>query len=104
MDKKIKDQIEKMIKSNKVFLFMKGTPEKPMCGFSAKSVDVLRNGNIEFESFDVLSDNSIREGVKEYAKWPTIPQLYVKGKFMGGSEILVAMSEKGELGKIMQGK
>ena|SRR3989344_2867987 len=101
MDSKLKNKIEKMIKSEKVFIFMKGTPERPMCGFSARAVEILKNNKIIFKSFDVLSDNEIREGVKEYASWPTVPQIYVKGKFLGGSEILVAMAEKGEVGKLV---
>jgi monothiol glutaredoxin len=101
MEKKLKEQIEKLIKSSKVFLFMKGTPESPMCGFSAKSAEILKEHGINFKSFDVLKDNLIRQGVKEYSKWPTIPQLYVKGKFLGGSEILVEMAEKGELQKLL---
>jgi len=101
MEKKLKEQIEKLIKSSKVFLFMKGTPENPMCGFSMKSAEILKEHGIDFKSFDVLKDNLVREGVKEYAKWPTVPQLYVKGKFLGGSEILVEMAEKGELQKLV---
>ncbi|MBI2043339.1 Grx4 family monothiol glutaredoxin [Candidatus Pacearchaeota archaeon] len=96
-----KKQIENLIKSSKVFLFMKGTPENPMCGFSMKSADTLKDLGIQFESFDVLSDNSIREGVKEYANWPTIPQLFVNGKFIGGADILVELAGKGELGKMV---
>ena len=101
MDKKLKEQIENLIKSSKVFMFMKGTPEEPMCGFSAKAVEVLNNGKIKFETFDVYSDEDIRAGIKEYSKWPTIPQLFINGKFIGGADILVAMAEKGELGKMI---
>ena len=100
MNQKIKNKIEKLIKSEKVFIFMKGTPERPMCGFSARAVEILKENKIIFKSFDVLSDNEIREGVKEYSKWPTIPQIYAKGKFLGGAEILVEMAEKGEIGKM----
>ena len=89
------------IKSEKVFLFMKGTPENPRCGFSARAIEILKGNKIIFKSFDVLSDNEIREGVKEYSDWPTIPQIYANGKFLGGSEILVAMAEKGEVGKLV---
>lgn len=99
MDQKLKDKIEKLIKSSKVFIFMKGTPERPMCGFSARACEILNGNKITFKSFDVLSDNEIREGVKEFSSWPTIPQIFVKGKFIGGSEILVEMAEKGELQK-----
>ena len=97
MDKKLKEQIENMTKSSKVFMFMKGTPEEPMCGFSAKAVEVLNNGKIKFESFDVYSDEDVRAGVKEYSKWPTIPQIFVNGKFIGGADILVELAGKGEL-------
>jgi len=102
MDKKIKEQIDNLIKSSKVFMFMKGTPEEPMCGFSAKAVDVFKNGNVKFETFDVYSDEDIRAGIKEYSKWPTIPQIFIDGKFIGGADILVAMAEKGELGKMVK--
>ena len=103
MDKKIKEQIENLIKSSKVFMFMKGTPEEPMCGFSAKAVEVLNNGKIKFESFDVYSDEDVRAGVKEYSKWPTIPQIFINGKFIGGADILVELAGKGELKKMTGG-
>ena len=96
-----KKQIENLIKKNKVFLFMKGTPEEPMCGFSMKASEVLKELKIPFESFDVFSNNEIREGVKEYANWPTIPQLYINGKFVGGCDILVELAGKGELQKLV---
>ena len=97
----LKKKIEKLIKSSKVFLFMKGTTENPMCGFSMLTTETLKNLNVDFKTFDVLSDNTIREGVKEYANWPTIPQLYVNGKFIGGSEIVTKMAEQGELKKLL---
>jgi len=103
LDKKIKEQIENLIKSSKVFMFMKGTPEEPMCGFSAKAVEVLNNGKIKFESFDVYSDEDVRAGVKEYSKWPTIPQIFINGKFIGGADILVELAGKGELKKMTGG-
>lgn len=103
MDKKLKNKIEKLIKSEKVFIFIKGTPQNPRCGFSARAVEILKGNKIIFKSFDVLSDNEIREGVKEFSSWPTIPQIYAKGKFLGGSEILVEMAEKGEFGKMVGG-
>ena len=92
-----------MTKSSKVFMFMKGTPEEPMCGFSAKAVEVLNNGKIKFESFDVYSDEDVRAGVKEYSKWPTIPQIFINGKFIGGADILVELAGKGELKKMTGG-
>ena len=103
MDKKLKEQIENLIKSSKVFMFMKGTPEEPMCGFSAKAVEVLNNGKIKFETFDVYSDEDVRAGIKEYSKWPTIPQIFVNGKFIGGADILVELAGKGELKKMTGG-
>ena len=90
-----------MTKSSKVFMFMKGTPEEPMCGFSAKAVDVFKNGNVKFETFDVYSDEDVRAGVKEYSKRPTIPQIFVNGKFIGGADILVELAGKGKLGKLV---
>ncbi|MCZ8155804.1 MAG: Grx4 family monothiol glutaredoxin [Leptospira sp.] len=99
MDKELQTKIESLINSKPVFLFMKGTPEMPQCGFSAGVVSVLKNLNIEFGSFNVLSDMQVREGIKEFTNWPTIPQLYVKGEFLGGHDITVQMANSGELQK-----
>jgi monothiol glutaredoxin len=93
----VKNKIEKMLKENNVFLFMKGTPQQPQCGFSAKAVAILRELDVKFGSFDVLSDMEIRQGVKDYGNWPTIPQLYVNGSLVGGSDIMMEMYESGEL-------
>lgn len=101
MDDSIKNKIDSMVKDNKVFLFMKGTPAQPMCGFSAGVVKVLSSMNISFNSFNVLSDDSIRQGIKDYANWPTIPQLYVNGEFIGGHDIVVQMSQSGDLAKLV---
>lgn len=101
MDEQLKKRIEDMIHSSKVFLFMKGTPQQPMCGFSAGVVQALQSVGAEFKSFNVLSDNSIREGIKEYANWPTIPQLYINGEFIGGHDIVVQMQKTGELQKLL---
>lgn len=101
MNDQLKERIEDMINSSKVFLFMKGTPEQPMCGFSARVVAVLNHLKIEFKAFDVYSDEEIRQGIKEYANWPTIPQLYVNGKFIGGCDIVEELGETGELKKIV---
>ena len=101
MDETLKNRIEDMIKSKKVFLFMKGTPEMPQCGFSAKVTEILQELKAEFDSFDVLSDESIRQGIKEFANWPTIPQLYVNGKFIGGCDIIEQMNTSGELQKLV---
>ena len=92
-----KTRIESMIKGTPVFLFMKGTPQAPQCGFSARAVAVLMNLGVSFESFDVLEDMDIRSGIKEYSNWPTIPQLYIKGELIGGSDIIMEMYESGEL-------
>ncbi|GBF41470.1 glutaredoxin-like protein [Leptospira ellinghausenii] len=99
MEQELKDKIESLIKSEKVFLFMKGTPEMPQCGFSAGVVSTLKQQGIPFGSFNVLSDMKIREGIKEYTNWPTIPQLYINGEFVGGHDITVQMAQSGELKK-----
>jgi len=91
------NRIDEMVKNNKVFLFMKGTPDFPQCGFSMRAVNIVRALDVPFESFDVLSDPEIRQGIKEYANWPTIPQLYVNGEFVGGSDIVMQMWESGDL-------
>jgi monothiol glutaredoxin len=85
------------VDSNEVFLFMKGTPSEPMCGFSAQVVHVLNEYGVKYGSRNVLDDWDIREGVKKYANWPTIPQLYVKGKFVGGCDIVMEMHRKNQL-------
>lgn len=99
MEEIVKTKIEDLIKSSSVFLFMKGTPDQPQCGFSAGVVSTLRKLNIPFGSFNVLSDMSVREGIKEFTNWPTIPQLYVNGEFIGGHDITVQMANSGELQK-----
>jgi monothiol glutaredoxin len=99
MDKELKDKIEGLIGSKRVFLFMKGTPEAPMCGFSAGVTNVLRSLGADYGTFNVLSDQNVREGIKEFANWPTIPQLYVEGEFIGGHDIVVEMAKSGELQK-----
>lgn len=97
MDTATKSRIEEMLKTNKVFLFMKGSPSFPQCGFSARAVAILREVGAQFGSFDVLEDEDIRQGIKEYGQWPTIPQLYIDQKLVGGSDILMEMYEAGEL-------
>ena len=97
MNPEIKQIIEERINSSKLFLFMKGTPEDPQCGFSAQVVSILNDLGIEFDSFDVLSDENIRQAIKEYANWPTIPQLYINGKFIGGCDIVRELVASGEL-------
>ena len=101
MDQELKNKIEGLIKQDKVFLFMKGTHKKPMCDFSMLVADVLKKNNINFKSFNVLLDNEIREGIKEYSDWPTIPQLYINEKLVGGADIVSEIDEKGELQKLV---
>jgi monothiol glutaredoxin len=95
--------IDNEVKSNDVVLFMKGTPQFPQCGFSALAVQVLNACGVnEFSTVNVLADPEIREGIKQYANWPTIPQLYVNGEFVGGSDIMREMYESGELRKLLE--
>lgn len=101
LEESLKQKIEEMIDSQPVFLFMKGTPTQPMCGFSAGVVQALNSAGIQYGAFNVLSDNSIREGIKEFANWPTIPQLYIKGEFIGGHDIVVQLYQAGELQKMV---
>ena len=97
MSESIKDTINKTIKENKVVLYMKGTPESPMCGFSAKVIQILNQVGAIYITFDVLSDPNLRQGIKDFSQWPTIPQLYVKNEFVGGCDIIREMHENGEL-------
>ena len=97
MEQNIKDKIQNIIQDSEVMLFMKGTPVMPQCGFSAAVVGVLSHMNIKFDSMNVLEDAEIREGIKEFSDWPTIPQLYVKSEFVGGCDIIREMHESGEL-------
>ena len=97
MDSNTRTKIEVLIKSNSIFVFMKGNKLMPQCGFSNNVVQILNSLGISFDTFDVLSDMEIREAIKEYSNWPTIPQVYVKGEFIGGSDILISMYNSGEL-------
>jgi monothiol glutaredoxin len=94
-------RITNLIGSSDVFLFMKGNPDAPQCGFSANVIGMLNAMNSTFKTFDILSDMDIRQGVKEYANWPTFPQLYVKGKLIGGNDIIMEMYEDGELEAVL---
>jgi monothiol glutaredoxin len=94
----IHKRIDDIVKGHRVVLFMKGTAQFPMCGFSGRAIQILKAcGASDVKTFNVLEDEDIRQGIKEYANWPTIPQLYVKGEFVGGSDILAEMHEAGEL-------
>jgi monothiol glutaredoxin len=91
------ERIDTLVKSNDVVLFMKGTALFPQCGFSSRAIAILDHLGTPYETVDVLQDQEIRQGIKEYSDWPTIPQLYVKGEFVGGSDIMMEMFESGEL-------
>ena len=97
-------RIDEIVKSNDVVLFMKGTELFPQCGFSSRAVAILNHLNVPFETVDVLQDPEIRQGIKAYSDWPTIPQLYVKGEFVGGSDIMMEMYEAGELEQLFKDK
>jgi monothiol glutaredoxin len=94
-------RIAEIVKNNQVVLFMKGTPLFPQCGFSSRAVTILEHLDVPFQSVDVLQDPEIRNGIKEYSDWPTIPQLYVKGEFVGGSDIMLEMFQSGELQQLV---
>ena len=93
--------IDNEVKSNDVVLFMKGTPDMPMCGFSGRSVQILQHVGVPFKGINVLDSADLRQGIKDYANWPTIPQLYVNGEFIGGSDILMEMYQAGELQQVL---
>jgi monothiol glutaredoxin len=95
------ERIDSIVKGNDVVLFMKGTPLFPQCGFSSRAIAILEHLDVPFHSVDVLQDMEVRQGIKEYSDWPTIPQLYVKGEFVGGSDIMMEMFEAGELQALM---
>ena len=97
MDASTKQRIEDLVSSSSVFVFMKGNKLMPQCGFSNNVVQILNALAVPFETFDVLSDMEVRQGIKEFSDWPTIPQVYVNGEFMGGSDILIEMYNSGEL-------
>jgi monothiol glutaredoxin len=94
-------RIQELVSSNDVVLFMKGTPLFPQCGFSSRAIAILERIGVPFETVDVLQDQEIRQGIKSFSDWPTIPQLYVKGEFLGGSDIMMEMYEAGELKQLL---
>ena len=100
----VHERIRQEIKDNAVVLFMKGSPAFPMCGFSAAVVQVMKDLGVQYKGIDVLTDPSLRQGIKEFSDWPTIPQLYVKGEFIGGCDIVREMQAKGELKALFQEK
>ncbi len=101
MKEDLKNKIKSEITSNKICLFMKGTPEVPQCGFSLAVSNILKHLEVEFKGINVLDDNELRTGIKDYSDWPTIPQLYINGNFVGGCDIIKEMFEKGELQKLL---
>ncbi len=103
MRPELKDRFDQEIRSNPIVLYMKGTADFPRCGFSAAALDALRQfGRVH--TVDVLADSEVREGIKEYSNWPTIPQVYINGKFIGGSDIVRELAERGELQDIIEGR
>jgi monothiol glutaredoxin len=100
----IKNEIKKLIDTNDVCLFMKGVPDAPQCGFSMTVSNILKHLNVNFKGVNVLDDQSLRQGIKEYSDWPTIPQLYIKGEFIGGCDIVKEMFENGELKSLLENK
>ncbi len=98
----IREQLKEVIENNEIILFMKGTPDFPQCGFSGRTAQILRACDVKFASVDVLADHSVREGIKQYSNWPTVPQLYVRGEFIGGCDIMTELYESGELEKILK--
>ena len=100
----INEKIQKLISENDICLFMKGTPDSPQCGFSMAVSNVLKHLNVKFKGINVLEDEKLRQGIKEFSDWPTIPQLYLKNEFIGGCDIVKEMFEKGELKKLFEKK
>ena len=101
MNEALRTQIAEDIKNNRILLYMKGTPDAPKCGFSAQVVQILNSYEVPFASRDILESWELREGIKEFTNWPTVPQLYVDGKFIGGCDITMELHRKGELKKIL---
>jgi monothiol glutaredoxin len=101
----VKQQIDELVKGNRVVLFMKGTAQFPQCGFSGRAIQVLKACGVQdLKTFNVLEDEAVRQGIKDYAQWPTIPQLYVDGEFVGGSDIVMEMYQSGELQQLLTAK
>ena len=98
----IQEQLKDVIDNNEIILFMKGTPDFPQCGFSGRTAQILQACDVRFASVDVLADNDVREGIKEFSNWPTVPQLYVRGEFVGGCDIVSQLFESGDLQNILK--
>lgn len=104
MNDEIRSKIQGIIDANRVVLFMKGTKSFPQCGFSARAVEALKRAGATFETINVLADPEVREGIKEFSQWPTIPQVYIDGKFIGGSDIVLELFQNGELAQMVAPK
>ena len=102
MTPEIKERIDTLVEENKIMVFMKGNKLMPQCGFSNNVVQILNTLGVPFETLDVLADQDIRQGIKEYSNWPTIPQVYINGQFIGGSDILIELYNKGELEQLVE--
>lgn len=100
-ERNVQDFIKELVTSKRVMLFMKGNKFFPQCGFSARAVQLLKGSGADFDTFDVLSDFEVRQGIKEFANWPTIPQLYIDGEFVGGSDIMMELYQSGELAQMV---
>jgi len=98
----VQERIQEVVNSKPVVLFMKGSPQFPQCGFSGRAIQILQACGVEFDTFDVLGDEEVRQGIKEFSNWPTIPQLYISGEFVGGSDIMLELYQSGELAKQLQ--
>ncbi|WP_413163213.1 Grx4 family monothiol glutaredoxin [Capilliphycus salinus ALCB114379] len=102
MTPEVQARIDNMVNNNKIFVFMKGTKLMPMCGFSNNVVQIFNSLGVPFETFDVLEDPEIRQGIKEYSSWPTIPQVYIKGEFIGGSDVMIELYQNNELQQMVE--
>lgn len=102
MTPEVQERIDQLVKQHKIVVFMKGSKLMPQCGFSNNVVQILNTMGVSYETIDVLQDHEIRQGIKEYSNWPTIPQVYVNGEFVGGSDILIELYQKGELQEMLE--
>lgn len=98
----IQDQIKEDVEKNKVVIYMKGTPDSPMCGFSAQAVNILKSHKAEIFSRNVLEDPALRQGIKDFTNWPTIPQIFINGEFIGGCDVIAEMNENGDLANLLK--
>ncbi len=102
MTPETKEKIDNLVQQNKIMVFMKGNKLMPQCGFSNNVVQIINTLAVPYETFDILEDQEVRQGIKEYSNWPTIPQVYINGEFVGGSDILIELYQKGELQQIVE--